>query len=105
MKRRCPVDTTDDAPHPGNLRASIHVEKPVREGRTLTVTFATGQQAPYAIYVHENPDAFHPVGEWKFMEGPIKEATPYFAARIAKRANFKHADGKEFMSSDPTGGE
>ena len=67
MKKRTPVDTTANAPHPGNLRNSIHVNNPERRGRTISVEIATGAQAPYAIFVHENPDAFHPIGQWKFM--------------------------------------
>lgn len=85
MKRRTPVDTTENAPHPGNLRNSIHVEEPERNGRMISVTIATGVQAPYAIYVHENPDAFHPIGQWKFMESVLNESRPHMAARIAKR--------------------
>lgn len=85
MKRRTPVDTTHDAPHPGNLRNSIHVEEPERNGRNISVTIATGAQAPYAIWVHENPDAFHPVGQWKFMESVLNESRSSMAARIARR--------------------
>lgn len=85
MKKRTPVDTTPNAPHPGNLRNSIHVEEPTRKGKHIQVTVATGAQAPYAIYVHENPDAFHPVGEWKFMESVLNESRPHMAARIARR--------------------
>jgi hypothetical protein len=87
MKKRTPVDTTPNAPHPGNLRNSIHVEEPVRKGRMISVTIATGAQAPYAIFVHENPDAFHPVGEWKFMESVINESAPHMAGRIANRVH------------------
>lgn len=85
MKKRTPVDTTANAPHPGNLRNSLHTGEPVRSGRTVSVTVASGAQAPYAIYVHENPDAFHPVGQWKFMESVIDESRPHMAARVAKR--------------------
>jgi hypothetical protein len=85
MKRRTPVDTTDNAPHPGNLRNSLHAEEPVREGRRISVTVATGAQAPYGIWVHENPDAFHPIGQWKFMESVLNESRAYIAARIAAR--------------------
>jgi hypothetical protein len=85
MKRRTPVDTTPNAPHPGNLRNSIHAEEPERRGRNISVTIATGAQAPYAIYVHENPDAIHPVGEWKFMESVINESRSHMADRIARR--------------------
>jgi hypothetical protein len=85
MKKRTPVDTRDNAPHPGNLRNSIHVLDPERRGRTISVEIATGTQAPYAVYVHENPDAFHPVGEWKFMESVLNESRPHMADRIARR--------------------
>lgn len=88
MKKRTPVDTRPDAPHPGNLRNSIHVEKPERVGKTISVTIATGKQAPYAIFVHEDPDAHHPVGEWKFMESVLRESRPHMAARIAARVHF-----------------
>jgi len=87
MKKRTPVDTTANAPHPGNLRNSIHVREPERSGRTISVTIATGAQAPYAIFVHENPDAFHPVGEWKFMESVINESRSHMADRIARRVH------------------
>lgn len=92
MKRRCPVDVTAHAPHPGNLRNSIHAEEPERDGKKISVTIATGAQAPYALYVHENPDAFHPVGQWKFMESVLNESRPYMAARIANRI---HLNGLE----------
>lgn len=85
MKRRTPVDTTANAPHPGQLRNSIHVEEPERKGRTISVMIATGVEAPYAIYVHENPDAYHPVGQWKFMESVINESRSHMADRIARR--------------------
>lgn len=87
MKRRTPVDTTPRAPHPGQLRRSIHAEEPVRRGRSISVTIATGAEAPYAIFVHENPDAIHPVGEWKFMESVLNESTPHMAARIGQRVH------------------
>lgn len=88
MKKRTPVDTRDNAPHPGNLRNSIHVQEPEMEGSTISVTIATGSQAPYAIYVHENPDAFHPIGQWKFMESVLNESVDYMAERVAKRIKF-----------------
>ena len=88
MKRRTPVDITPNAPHPGNLRNSIHVEEPERHGNESSVIIATGAQAPYAIYVHENPDAFHPIGEWKFMESVLNESRPHMARRLAARLHF-----------------
>lgn len=89
MKRRCPVDITPNAPHPGNLRNSIHVEQPEQEGKTISVKMVTGQQAPYAVYVHENPDAIHPVGQWKFMESVLNESRAFMADRIARRLGLK----------------
>lgn len=81
-KRRTPVDT-------GNLRASIHVEPPVRDGRQLYVTIvAGGIPASYAIPVHEDLEAFHRVGEAKFLERPLLEAAPHIPARIAARLRF-----------------
>jgi len=85
MKKRTPVDTTANAPHPGNLRNSIHVNNPERRGRTISVEIATGAQAPYAIFVHENPDAFHPIGQWKFMESVLDESRSHMPERIARR--------------------
>lgn len=85
MKKRCPVDVRPNAPHPGNLRDSIHVEEPEQRGKTLYVVVATGAQAPYAIYVHENPDAFHEVGEWKFMESVLNESRSSMAERVGQR--------------------
>lgn len=85
MKRRTPVDITPNAPHPGNLRNSIHAELPEFRGNRIVVIVATGAEAPYAIYVHENPDAFHPIGEWKFMESVINESAPHMAQRVAMR--------------------
>jgi hypothetical protein len=88
MKRRTPVDTTDDAPHPGNLRNSIHAEEPTRGWRIISVTIATGQQALYAFYVHENPDVIHPIGQWKFMESVLNESRAWMGQRIAARVHF-----------------
>ncbi len=95
MKKRCPVDTRPNrwypytvAPHPGQLRNSIHAEEPTTRGRTIVVIIATGAEAPYAVYVHEDPDAFHPVGEWQFMASVLRESQPTMGRRIARRAHF-----------------
>lgn len=92
MKRRTPVDTRANAPHPGNLRNSLHAEQPERKGTMISVTVASGTQAPYAIFVHENPDAFHPVGQWKFMESVLSESRTHMAARIAARVRLDERD-------------
>jgi hypothetical protein len=78
-KRRTPVDT-------GALRASGHVEGPDKNGQTFDVTWVFGgAAAPYAIYVHENEEAFHPVGQAKFLESVVNESRSSMAARLAAR--------------------
>lgn len=85
VKRRTPVDT-------GELRASEIVVGPIREWRNVyTEIVAGGPAAPYAIYVHEDPDAFHPVGQWKYIESVIMESRPFMAARVAKRVELNRA--------------
>ena len=83
-----PVDT-------GALRGSGYVEEPVREGYTISVYFGYGGPAAkinpktgestdsYALRVHENLEAFHPVGTAKFLEMPFDQATVGIGARIA----------------------
>ena len=85
VKKRTPVDT-------GNLRASEFVEGPIRDGRTIyTLIVAGGPSAPYAVYVHEDPEAFHKVGEWKFIESVLLESRPYMAGRIGRRIDLNRA--------------
>lgn len=75
-KRRTPVRF-------GALRASGHVTQRDDDLRA-TISFG-GPSAPYAVYVHENTDAFHRVGQAKFLESVIRESAPHFAARVARR--------------------
>ena len=85
-KRRCPVDVSENAPHPGQLRASGTVHEPERHGKNISVTLSYGGAAAnYAVFVHENPDAFHKVGQWKYLESVLNESRSTMAARIAKR--------------------
>lgn len=77
--RRTPVDT-------GALRASHNTTKPEIDGRDISVSIEVGgPAAPYAIHVHENLEADHPVGQAKFLESTLNESRPFLAARIAKR--------------------
>jgi hypothetical protein len=78
-KARTPVDT-------GVLRASGHVGFPERKGRLLFVSMSFGGAAEtYAVIVHEDLEAFHKIGQAKFLESVLNESMPYMAARIAKR--------------------
>jgi hypothetical protein len=87
-KRRTPVDITPHAPHPGQLRASGTVHEPERDGRNISVTLSFGGAAKdYAVFVHENPDAFHPVGQWKYLESVLNESRSSMAARLARRVD------------------
>jgi len=90
-KRRTPVAT-------GALRASGRVAVPVRRGQNISVTLSFGGAAiDYAIYVHENLDAWHGIppfhgGQAKFLESVLTESAPYMAARIARRVHFDRGD-------------
>ncbi len=89
VKRRTPVDK-------GPLRASIHVQGPYivyLKGRRVIYTRITagGPSALYAVYVHEDLDAYHKVGQAKFLESTIMESRPYMAARVAKRVELNRA--------------
>lgn len=76
MKKRTPVDT-------GALRNSGFVEKPTRVGTKVSVSLGFGGQADaYAIFVHEDLDVFHRVGEAKFVESVLNESMRYFTARV-----------------------
>jgi hypothetical protein len=78
-KKRTPVKS-------GALRASIHAEGPVREGRKISCAIvAGGPAAPYALTVHEDLEAYHKDGEAKYIEGPLNESASHMAERIAKR--------------------
>lgn len=87
-KRLCPVDITENAPHPGQLRASGRVLDPRWEGNTVVVDMAYGGgPVDYALYVHEDLEAHHPVGQAKYLEQPLMESSPHMAARIARRVD------------------
>lgn len=83
-----PVDT-------GALRSSGYVTPPEEDGDRVVVYLGYGGPAAkinpktlestdgYAIYVHENLEAHHPVGCAKFLELPFNQATEGMGARIA----------------------
>lgn len=78
-KQRTPVLT-------GRLRASGHVTGPDVSGDETTVTLAFGGPAvEYALFVHENEEAFHHVGQAKYLESVLMESAPYLAQRVADR--------------------
>ncbi|MES2360157.1 MAG: HK97 gp10 family phage protein [Gemmatimonadota bacterium] len=78
-KALTPVDT-------GALRASGHVNAPLVSGHTISVTMGFGGAAvDYALTVHENLEAHHPVGQAKYLEQPLMAAAKTLPERIAAR--------------------
>lgn len=83
-----PVDT-------GALRASGYVTQPIKEGNVIFVLIGYGGVAAkfnpktgestgnYALFVHENLDAFHHVGMAKFLEIPFNAARAGMSGRLA----------------------
>jgi hypothetical protein len=63
------------------------VPKLIRQFRELSgnarragqARIVVGYSAPYAIYVHENLNAYHPIGQAKFLEGPARRLAPLLA--------------------------
>jgi len=76
----------------GFLKNSKFVEDRTARG---IVRILIGYSAIYALAVHEIPpppaqseggrSATHKNGQWKFLETPLKERTPGYAERVAKR--------------------
>lgn len=91
-KRLTPVDE-------GNLRASGHVQLPVESATGVSVTLGFGGPAGagnvggeantadvgYAVYVHEDLTARHPVGQAKYLEQPLTERREDFSERLAAK--------------------
>lgn len=78
-KKRTPVQT-------GALRGSGHVTGPDQVGADIVVKLAFGNASvDYAVKVHENLEAFHRVGQAKFLESVILESAAYLAQRVANR--------------------
>ena len=76
-KRRTPVDT-------GALRASGQTAWPDVAAASVSVTLGFGNTAvKYAVYVHENLAARHPVGEAKFLENAVMAAERGIGDRLA----------------------
>lgn len=99
-KRITPVDE-------GVLRSSGHVQLPVQDGDRIVVQMGFGGPAGsgnhagdtnqkdvgYAVYVHEDLDAHHPVGQAKFLEQPLGERRGGFADRVARRVEDRLSRG------------
>jgi hypothetical protein len=71
----------------GTLRSSGHVVPGDSNSKDVEVILGFGgpagvgnqgstnkKRVGYAVVVHENPNARHTVGQWKYLETPVKEA-------------------------------
>ena len=45
-------------------------QRSLKGRKTLAVQF--GFRAQYAVYVHEDPFAFHPIGKWRYLADPLR---------------------------------
>jgi hypothetical protein len=77
--RRTPKET-------GDLRSTVHIVGPIREGRTVyCLILAGGPDAPYAFIVHEDLDAHHDVGQAKYIESVLMESRSFMGVRVMNR--------------------
>lgn len=84
----------------GVLRETGHVQLPVIEGDKISDTFGFGgPAAPYAVYVHENLEAHHLVGQAKFLEQPMLELESGRMNRIAQ--DIKNDLGNKSFGDEP----
>lgn len=65
----------------GRLRGSHYVTKP--RGPIDNPRVEVGVGTNYGIYVHENLEAQHPVGQAKFLEQPYKARRSGYVKRVA----------------------
>ncbi len=80
-KRRTPFET-------GELQKSGTVHPPEIKENEISVTMTFGETPPsseYAIFVHEDLDAIHPIGEAKFLETVVLESAGHMAERVGRR--------------------
>jgi len=58
------------------------LQKLQNEAKESNVTVVVGFTQNYAIYVHENLEARHRVGQAKFLEQPARELAPHFGTVV-----------------------
>jgi hypothetical protein len=81
--KRTPVDT-------GDLKESHETYGPfIRKDRVWAEIRVGGGKVDYAIVVHENTEAFHRVGQAKFLESTLLEAAPFILRRVKERMDLE----------------
>jgi hypothetical protein len=90
-KRRTPVwnpaNRVPPGHTPGSLRASGKVMTERSRGEVIVVFSFGDELVDYAIYVHEDLEAFHATGQAKFLQSVLEESAPYFMERVGVRIN------------------
>lgn len=66
----------------GFLKASAYTRKTPEDPKVVEV----GYSAAYALYVHENLEAHHTVGQAKFLEVAVEEKKDEVVQAVASRA-------------------
>ncbi len=77
-QKRVPVDT-------GNLKGSARTDTLSKAPPAVAVSFG----AAYAIFVHENMEANHPVGEAKFLENAVRDLKDEIVDTVRQFAKVK----------------
>jgi hypothetical protein len=74
----------------GELKGSGRIDPPVIQGKKISVRISYNTE--YAIYVHEDLEAFHPNGgQAKYLEQPLRQSAPSMPGRIARRVDLNRA--------------
>lgn len=75
----------------GTLKRSGTVGTPVIEGNKVTTEISFGgPAAPYAVFVHEDLDAEHKVGQAKYLEIPMLSDRDGYLDDLRKLINEMH---------------
>jgi len=64
----------------GNLREKL--ERRIQKARTGDGSAKAGYSAPYALFVHEDLEKHHPIGQAKFLETPARQSRTQLAATV-----------------------
>lgn len=88
MRKEGEITKADSMQHTpleyGALRASHEVIGPTSDGKDIEVEVTVGgPSADYAVYVHENLEANHSIGEAKFLENAVARRQQGLLSRLA----------------------
>ncbi len=73
----------------GALRDSHETKGPVIRMNSITCWIQVGGgSVDYAVKVHEDLEAFHRIGQAKFLESTLREAVPFILRRVRSHLNF-----------------